>query len=246
MNMGLESVNKAWDRLAETDPLWAVCVVPGAKGNGWNVQEFYATGEQEVAESLARAAELGLSTSGSRALDFGCGVGRLTFALAERYDEVCGVDISSRMLKLAEEANPRGDRCRFIHNQRPDLSVFDDATFDLVYSSLVLQHMETEFSRRYLAEFGRVLRPGGTLTFHLPARTRPTLKGILFRYAPRAVLAAGQRYILRYPAPMEMHCVPEEQVRDLLSDNGMDVVAVEAAEIEGSEWQDLRYFARKR
>lgn len=45
------------------------------------------------------------------ALDFGCGVGRLTQALAAHFDEVTGVDISPSMIKLAKKYSRHGDGC---------------------------------------------------------------------------------------------------------------------------------------
>jgi ubiquinone/menaquinone biosynthesis C-methylase UbiE len=250
--VSLERISTAWNRLATEDPLWAVCVVPGKKGNRWDPDAFYATGEEEVNASLGQAEALGLEVpTGCRpgtALDFGCGVGRLSLPLAARYGEVVGLDVSDRMLTLAREAagrHPNGGRCRFVRNDRPDLALFADGSFDLVYSSLVLQHMPARFSTVYLAEFVRVLKPGGIAVFHVPADTLWTVKGMLFRWAPRQVLAAGQRFVLRYPAPMEMHCLSSDRVRAVLASAGAEVMGTERTELEGSQWQDVRYYARK-
>jgi SAM-dependent methyltransferase len=242
----LDRISAAWDRLAAEDPLWAVYALPGTKGNRWDPADFYATGAQEVSRALTRATALGLCEDRGAALDFGCGVGRLSYALGDSYASVVGLDVSDRMLSLAAESNPHGDRLTFLRNDRPDLRMFEDGTFDLVYTSLVLQHMPIRFSTVYLAEFIRVLKPGGTAVFHIPAGTRPTVKGMLFRWAPRHVLEVGQRFILRYPAPMEMHGIPPERVRAILNIAGADVVAVDATELEGSQWHDHQYFARKR
>lgn len=51
----------------------------------------------------------------------------------------------------------------------PDLARFPDGTFTFIYSTLVLQHMEPQFSKGYIREFVRVLAPGGVLAFQLPA-----------------------------------------------------------------------------
>ena len=42
------------------------------------------------------------------ALDFGCGIGRLSQALAEHFDQVYGVDISPKMIELARAAQSQG------------------------------------------------------------------------------------------------------------------------------------------
>jgi SAM-dependent methyltransferase len=244
--VSLDRISAAWNRLAAEDPLWAVYALPGTKGNRWDPEEFYATGVQEVSEALARADELGLCRTRGQALDFGCGVGRLSHALGGFYDEVVGLDVSDHMLALATKSNPHGERARFLRNERPDLTLFEDGTFDLVYTSLVLQHMPVRFSTVYLTEFVRVLKPGGSLVFHIPAGTRRTVKGILFKWAPQRMLEAGQRLVLRYPAPMEMHCIPPDRVREILDHAGADVVAADTTSLEGSQWHDVRYYARKR
>src|SRR5581483_1389296 len=136
----LADLGDAWSRLAAEDPLWAVCVSRAARHGGWDVEAFYATGVAEVEAALARATGLGLVAGGQSALDFGCAVGRLTRPLTAHFKHVTGVDIAPGMLDLARQDNPAGDRCRFVLNDRADLALFGDAQFDLVYSSIVLQH----------------------------------------------------------------------------------------------------------
>jgi SAM-dependent methyltransferase len=173
-------------------------------------------------------------------------VGRLSRSLAEHFDEVCGVDISPRMIELAEANNPFGNRCRYLVNDRPDLRIFPAESFDLVYTSLVLQHLRPAYARGYLTEFGRVLRPGGALVCHIPVRPRRSVKGAIFRLAPARLVALGQRLVLRYPAPMEMHGMPAVTVTELLARAGMDVVDAVPEDSYGGHWHYLRYFAVKR
>ena len=94
-----------WDDLALVDPFWAVLAADDKRGGGWELSEFLSTGEADVEQILATAAELGRPTRHERALDFGCGVGRLTRALARRFDEAVGIDVSERMLEQARRLN---------------------------------------------------------------------------------------------------------------------------------------------
>lgn len=243
--MDLAKVRRDWNRLAETDPLWAVYVKPGTKGGRWREDEFFATGEQEIAGAMGHLAGLGVDPPRGRALDFGCGVGRLTRPLSGHFDEVVGVDISPRMIELAEAGNPAGERCRFVLNDRPDLGVFPDASFDLVYASLVLQHLPPDHARGYLREFGRVLRPGGVVICQIPVRPTRSVKGILFRLAPDALLRLGQRVLLRYPAPMAMHGMDPDTVAAVLGETGVRIVDAVGQNGYGGHWHDLRYFAVK-
>src|SRR5207253_1465842 len=85
--------------------MWAVLSEPEFSGGDAQAR-FFATGEGEVSGSLDVGRELGLPERFERALDFGCGLGRLTRALAERFESVVGVDISARMLAAARGLNP--------------------------------------------------------------------------------------------------------------------------------------------
>jgi arabinofuranan 3-O-arabinosyltransferase len=239
----LAGIGRAWRTLSEDDPLWAICVAPEARGGRWDDAAFYASGAAEVEAALARAGELGLTASGARALDFGCGAGRLTRALAARFELVVGVDIAPAMLDLARRDNPVATRCEFLLNPRPDLALFGDGEFDLVYSSVVLQHLPPGLIRGYLAEFARVLRPGGSLVIQLPTRPRLTLRGLIYRCLPFVVLGLIQRRLLGYPAPMRMHGMAERRVRRLLSAHGVDVVAADPTTYH-PDWRERRYFAR--
>jgi arabinofuranan 3-O-arabinosyltransferase len=239
----LAAIGRAWETLAEGDPLWAICVAPEAKHGGWDVARFYATGAAEVDAVLSRASELGMRVRGERALDFGCGAGRLTRPLAARFDLVDGVDIAPGMLELARRDNPVASKCRFLLNSRPDLALFPDGEFDLVYTSVVLQHLSPALARTYLAEFARVLRPGGSLVFQLPTRPRLTPRGLLYRCLPAGLIGLLQRRLLGYPAPMRMHGMSERRVRALLARHGVEVLAAEPVRYH-PDWHERRYYSK--
>lgn len=161
-------LQETWDALGAEDPLWAVLSAPGTRGNRWNPQEFFATGQAEIAGLFDDLATRGVAVQHRRALDFGCGVGRLTQALATRFDRVDGVDIAESMVSAARRFNRHGERCTYHLNDRAELSLFDDGVFDLIYSRITLQHIPPEFSKRYMIEFARVLSPGGVAVVHIP------------------------------------------------------------------------------
>ena len=171
--MDLKSLQRQWDRFGKKDPLWAVLSLPEKRHGRWNEAEFFETGRLEIEGVLRRAGDLGVVPARSRALDFGCGVGRLTQALAEVFEACDGVDIAPSMIALAEKYNRFGDRCRYHLNDAPELRLFPDQSFSFVYSNLVLQHMPAELSRIFIGEFLRVLAPGGLLVFHIPAEPFP-------------------------------------------------------------------------
>ena len=82
------------------------------KGKKWKPKHFFERGRQEIDQIMDYTTNnLGLTVRRSRALDFGCGVGRLTQALASYFETVVGVDIAPSMLKGARKYNKFADRC---------------------------------------------------------------------------------------------------------------------------------------
>lgn len=243
----LDQTRRDWTTLGAADPLWAVLVAPGKRGGRWDVDEFLATGRAEVDETVRWLAGLGLPTRWRRALDFGCGVGRLSQALTAYADEVVGVDISPSMLAAARDLSSRGldRRLRFVLNETADLRQFPDAAFDFVYSSLVLQHLPRPTVDRYLAEFLRVLRPDGIAVVQVPTRTRHTPKGLIWRYAPDSWIRWAQRRVLNYPAPMRMTTVPARDLSRLVTAYGGAVVGQTADRRHATDWR-LTWFAVRR
>jgi SAM-dependent methyltransferase len=160
------STNAAiWDALAHTDPLWAVLTDPSRKGGRWTIEEFMATGESQVATVLERATQCVKVDFSGIALDFGCGPGRLTHALARRVAHCVGCDVSPRMIELASQMAPAN--CRFAVNSEPPLSMFPDKHFSLIYSDIVLQHIPEPCSLEYIRDFVRLLAPGGVAIFQV-------------------------------------------------------------------------------
>lgn len=160
--MNIDDASRNWNDLGENDPLWVVLTDPEKKGNRWREADFFATGRDQIRELFQKMAAVGISPLPVRALDFGCGVGRLTQALAERFDSVDGVDISASMIRHAKKYNRVPDRVEYHLNVRSDLATFPSAQYDFICSLIALQHTPPRFQRAYLADFMRLLKPGGS------------------------------------------------------------------------------------
>lgn len=243
---GFDQLRRDWTKLGEHDPLWAVYVGPDKRGGRWDVEEFLATGRADVGAAMAWLAELGLRRRFQRVLDFGCGAGRLSQALAEHADAVVGVDVSVPMLDTARRLDRTGGTCRFLLNEDPDLRRFGDASFDLVYSELVLQHLPAPIIDGYLAEFMRVLRPDGVAVLHCTTSPLWTIKGAIWRLAPGWLVRLAQRVILRYPAPMRMTAVDPDHLRRVITAHGGELVATRTRDDRAAHWRTTRYVLRRR
>jgi SAM-dependent methyltransferase len=243
--VSFEQVRADWTRLGADDPLWAVLVAEGKRGGRWDVEEFLELGRRDVARSRAELADLGLPTTWRRVLDFGCGAGRLSQALAEHAQEVIGLDVSAPMLETARGLDRSGGRCSFVLGEDPDLQAFDDGGIDLVYTERVLQHLPRPVLENYLAEFLRVLTPGGIAVLHCTTRPLWTLRGLIWRVAPGAWIRWAQRALLGYPAPMRMTALPEARLRAIVAAGGGEVVACTQVDEPETHWVAHRYVVRK-
>lgn len=236
--------------MARTDPMWAISSVAGKQG-AWSVEEFFASGERDVAAILAGLSAQGLVPRLGRALDFGCGLGRLSRALAERFEEVVGVDISREMVGQARELNAAAGGCRFVVNDRADLSGFASDSFDLVLSLVTLQHVsDPRAIRSYIGEFARVAAPGGVILFQLP-----TSVGWRVRLDPRTALSRILWQLPWQPASLMrslspgsvmLNALPEKNVRRLLNLGGVSVEGAWTDNAVGSDAvPSMSYIGRK-
>lgn len=245
--MGLKEVKEDWEEWGETDPYFAILTRPEKKGRGWDVSEFLASGPGIVEEALGEISSSGLSLSRRRALDFGCGVGRLTRPLGAKFDEVVGVDISSSMVRRAKELFPPSN-CEFMVNDADNLSAFPDCHFDFIISLITLQHMEPKYAKGYLKEFARVLSHGGLAYFGIPEAWKKPLE-----IGPRARTWVANhhralslyRSVAGHAAPaMEMHGLKRKEVISLMQSAGCQVKSVKEHQYAG-RWLDFRYLAYK-
>ncbi len=162
--MNLKTLKKDWESLAERDALHSILTDQRRAGGKWDLAEFMATGEAEMKTVMSHLAHIPcVPNYAGAALDFGCGVGRVTQALAQYFASCAGVDISQQMIHKAESLN-RYAHCRYLANSEEKLPLAD-ASFSFIYSNIVLQHVPRRFSTAYLREFVRLLEPGGILIF---------------------------------------------------------------------------------
>lgn len=99
--------------------------------------------------------------SGRRALDFGCGAGRSTRFLGRLGFEAVGVDISRSMIEMATRLDPDGT---YLLVAGGNLSAFEPAGFDLVFSAFAFDNIPgAEKRRALLRELRRLLSPRGRI-----------------------------------------------------------------------------------
>jgi len=242
---------KHWDELAKLDPCWAILSDSEKRFGKWDLNEFFRTGEQEVLRLIESAEELGYGEARDVALDFGCGIGRLSRALSKYFDKVCGVDISEGMILKAQELNKDCANCNFVLNTSDRLGQFPDLHFDLIYTNIVLQHVPTKAAiLRYVAEFVRILKPKGLLVMQIPSSI--PLRGLVQLrrrlYVLLRVLGLGESLLYKRFGlhPIQMNCVPQERVLSFLEGIQATALKVEADSMAGPMIKSRTYYVTKR
>ena len=149
-----EKMRREWDRRARIDPRYWVAAAQEAD------EESYLESAVRDTRALLDGLRDRVAPAG-RVLDLGCGIGRMTAQLVDRFADVVGVDVSPEMVEQARALHPDVSNLSFVANSGADLKVFEDDAFDLVFSYSVLPHLPLPVLRSYFAEVNRVLRPGG-------------------------------------------------------------------------------------
>ncbi|HLH08245.1 MAG TPA: methyltransferase domain-containing protein [Terriglobales bacterium] len=244
MNTGLESQKRDWKNLGESDPFWAVLSDPAKRNNRWDTTDFYRTGEENVAAMMSFiSSNLGIQLSGKRALDFGCGPGRLTAALSKRFEECYGVDISPSMLNIARQHVD----AKFVEHSDPDLKLFPSDFFDFICSFYVLQHQPSQsIAAKYIEEIVRVLAPGGIAVFQVPSniplknRIQPKRKLYKILNGIGASKLSGKLNL----SPISMLGIPEKRVNQIVESKG-SVIRLVQRRLVPNGVQDATYYVCK-
>ncbi len=183
----------AWDAEAGLHAMTAIL----NRGDGTETPEaeFKAAGKRDAQILLPYLPE------GGSALDYGCGIGRLLRAVStERPEaELVGLDVSEEMLR--QLPGYCEDTSRITTHLVSGTGLFDmgearfdmgEARFDLIWSWLVLQHMETYDVFRFLVSCHRSLKPRGCLVATFPRVDSPEYGRIYWNELRSTASGAGR------------------------------------------------------
>jgi SAM-dependent methyltransferase len=180
-----ERMRAYWDERARLNAAWYVDT--SLRYDDPDIQKFFASGRQIVGSALEDLPSD--PPSNGLAVEIGSGLGRICVALADRFERVVGIDISSEMVERARSlvAEPR---VQFMVGDGSSLRPIDDGSADLVLTFTVFQHIpRLSVIDGYIAEVGRILRPRGVFVFQWN-NTPGTIRWV----ARRAALSLGQRF----------------------------------------------------
>lgn len=159
-----------WERIGKTNPYFGVITDP--KFSLENLtdelkEEFFQSGVDFVNHIIQNTGKfLASSPPFQRALEFGCGVGRLTIPLSSLATEVVAVDVSEAMLNEAR----KNCRQKSINNVRFSLSDSEPTwlhgAYDFVLSFIVFQHIPEKKGMELFESIVNHVSPGGIVVVH--------------------------------------------------------------------------------
>jgi SAM-dependent methyltransferase len=228
-----QDAGRAWDAYGRDNPYYGVLSSDEFQSQTFDAaarDRFFASGEHYIEELFGRIARtLRADFAPRRALDFGCGVGRLVLPLAARCDSVSGVDIAPSM--LAEAARNCADAGR----ENTELIAPAELErlapeFDLVHSILVFQHIEPRLGMTQIERLCRLLAPGGVAALHVSLRPLTRRGALYFGVMRRLPIAHNLWNLLRrrpwaYPQ-MQMNRYDLPEVLALMQSAGLGPLVV--------------------
>lgn len=170
-----QRMKQTWDALARKNAMHFIAT----DRDNWDVESFLQSGADTVNHILTEVLGTLPQARVGVALDLGCGIGRLSFALARFFDKVIAVDASAEMVKRGKQlgAELGYSGVEFYCNNGHDLSFVESDSCDLAFSFIVLQHIpQKNIVLGYIKELARVVKPEGHIIFQLPIyQERPVI-----------------------------------------------------------------------
>lgn len=160
------SIKTFWEQAATTNPHWYISSY-GDYDAARDQEQFWASGRSIWAD-IKKATNYAPKATDT-VVEIGCGIGRLTRAIAPEVGHVIALDISDKMLEMARSG--KLPNAEFRAAQGFALPGIPDNSVDLCLAYCVFQHLPSlEALHSYLAEMFRVAKPGSLIAFTLSPR----------------------------------------------------------------------------
>jgi 2-polyprenyl-3-methyl-5-hydroxy-6-metoxy-1,4-benzoquinol methylase len=203
----LNHIQSVWMKLGREDPHWSVVSAPNYRASNIDqaMSQFRNSGRVEAQNLLRLLKRIDLKPPAGTALEYGCGVGRVSRCLADIFANVIGVDISANHLALA---NGYFREAGLTNVETIKIDSVEDITklpaFDFLYSKIVLQHNPPPIIHYVLNALCGKLNSGGMGVIQIPT------------------YCVGYRFLLHEYLEnmssldaMEMHVLPQHAIFDI-------------------------------
>jgi ubiquinone/menaquinone biosynthesis C-methylase UbiE len=211
---GEDNYQRHWDPVTVSDAMKLIVVNDD--------EEFFSSTGKVAAGAILELIPAG---GDAVALDLGCGIGRIAQFVAPHCRELWLADISPRMLEMAGERLAGHGGLRFVLSTPQGVPDVAGASLDLVYSVLVLQHVEREDAFCMLRDIRRMLRPGGVAYLTFPNLLHDGYLASFVHYAETGEVANMARARFYTPSEVE-RVVTAAGFEEVTVEAGPDIVAV--------------------
>jgi SAM-dependent methyltransferase len=232
----IEHVTETWTTLGREEPHWSVLSNDAFKSRNFerNADWFYESGARDTNLVTAILERYGLSPADlRRAVEYGCGVGRVTPHLAAVFSDLVGIDISESHLSFAGKAIAKNG-CNNVHlvlARAPDFGMV--APFDVWFSNIVLQHNPPPIIALILRRMFSLLDPGGVAIFQVTT------------YAPGYRFNVAEYLGAPKAGAIEIHCLPQRVIFELAHGAGCVPLDVREDSAMGYPWLSNLFVFRK-
>lgn len=215
----MRHINDVWHHLGQSEPYWSVITESKYLSStiAQTQDDFFESGQESVDLLIKTFERNNIDSSKYRScLEFGCGLGRITFWLAKKFEIIFGYDISKPHLDIAQQYLDleRVKNVTLCHiNKLDDMLKFPKV--DLVYTILVLQHNPPPLIKIIVESLLKSLNPGGIAYFQVLTYR----KGYQFNLNDYMQHEAKKQ-------EMELHVLPQHIIFDIVDKNNCKVIEV--------------------
>lgn len=211
-------IKTVWEKLGKTEPYWSVLTCERFKSEDItsNQDDFYSSGKENVETFFATLLRNGIKPADyETCIEYGCGVGRITAALANKFSKVTAYDISSSHLRIAREYISQSNlkNVEFVLLSSPEDIRLPKT--DVVYSVIVLQHNPPPIIQFIIRAMLRALNSGGVAFFQVPTYR------LGYRFSLREYLSSDIKR-----EDMEMHVLPQKEIFRIADEEDCRIIEV--------------------
>lgn len=210
MARAIAKVKAAWTHLGEVSPHHSVITDDRYRPENLNgsIEQFWSSGRAEAERVVRMIQAHGVSPQGKVCVEYGCGVGRVTWALAKSFGRVVAYDISANHLKLARERVAGQGLQNVTLVQCADSFLENLQLCDVFYSQIVFQHNPPPIIAALIRSALKALNPGGIAIFQVPTYC------VGYSFDAKRWLEDDSAL------NMEMHCIPQTKVFEIMLSEG--------------------------
>jgi len=209
---GIKKIRVVWTHLGDKDAHYSVITNPQYRSENLasNIADFWQSGKVEatIAVDIFKRYQPDSNLKKLICVEYGCGVGRVTFGLADYFSQTYGYDVSDSHLQHAEDTVKERKLDHISFNHRADSFMQPIEKCDLFYSKIVFQHNPPPIILCLIKQALTALNINGIAMFQVPVYKAN------YEFKINDWLAEESKF------EMEMHCLPQHYIFQTIAEHG--------------------------